>query len=268
MELKKINPITPSQRCLIKIKNVHLKKSPILKTQIFGLTNTSGKNNIGRITSYHKGGGHKQKYRKINFFRKKNSVGIVTSIEYDPNRNTNIVSIYDFLLNYYFYIIAPKNLSVGDIVKAGFNAEPKIGHSLTISKIPAGSFIHNISVKSKKKAQISRAAGTFSQLIEKTSKQGRIRLSSGEYRFLSVNCLATMGIVANDFFFLTTRGKAGRSQWFNKRPKVRGVAMNPVDHPHGGGEGKTSGGRTSVSPWGKSAIGGKTSRSQNNLIIN
>jgi len=267
MKLKKINPITPSQRSLIKIKNISLKKSPILKTQIFGLTNNSGRNNIGKITSFHKGGGHKQKYRKINFFRKKNSIGIVLSLEYDPNRNTNIMSIYDFIINMYFYMIAPKNLNIGDIVKAGSYAESKIGHSLTISKIPVGSFIHNISVKSKKKAQISRAAGTFSQLIEKTSQYGRIKLSSGEQRFLSINCLATIGIVANDFFFLTTIGKAGRLRWLNKRPKVRGVAMNPIDHPHGGGEGKTSGGRTLVSPWGKSAKSGKTSRSQNNLII-
>jgi large subunit ribosomal protein L2 len=137
---------------------------------------------------------------------------------------------------------------------------------LPISKIPVGSFIHNVSVKTNKKGQIARAAGTFCQLIEKTSKQGRIRLSSGEQRFLSINCFATIGIVSNDFFFLTTVGKAGRS-WLNRRPKVRGVAMNPIDHPHGGGEGKTSGGRTSVSPWGKPAKGGKTSRSRNKLII-
>jgi large subunit ribosomal protein L2 len=267
MKLKKINPTTPSQRNLIKIKGTPLRKKPLIKTKILGLKNSSGRNNLGKITAFHKGGGHKQKYRKIDFHRKNDSVGIIASIEYDPNRNSNIASVYSFSTNSYYYIIAPKNLSVGDIIKSGSNAEPKIGHSLPISKIPVGSFIHNVSVKSNQKAQIARSAGTFCQLIEKTSKQGRIRLNSGEQRFLSINCLATIGIVSNDFFFLTTVGKAGRSRWLNKRPKVRGVAMNPIDHPHGGGEGKTSGGRTSVSPWGKPTKGGKTSRSVNNLII-
>jgi|TARA_B100001142_G_C14273131_1_gene631695 large subunit ribosomal protein L2 len=267
MKLKKINPTTSSQRNLIRIKNTGLNKTSLIKSKITGLKNSSGRNNVGKITAFHRGGGHKQKYREIDFHRKKDSIGIVASIEYDPNRNANIASIYSFVTYEYSYILAPKNLSVGDIVKSGSNGEPKIGHSLPISKIPVGSFIHNVSVKTNKKGQIARAAGTFCQLIEKTSKQGRIRLSSGEQRFLSINCFATIGIVSNDFFFLTTVGKAGRSRWLNRRPKVRGVAMNPIDHPHGGGEGKTSGGRTSVSPWGKPAKGGKTSRSRNKLII-
>ena len=267
MKLKKVNPTTSAQRNLTRIKNTFLRKKPFIKAQILGLKNSSGRNGAGRITAYHKGGGHKQKYRTIDFYRRKDSAGIVTSIEYDPNRNSNIASVYCFLAQSYFYILAPKNLTIGDVVKSGGNAEVKLGHSLPISKIPVGSFIHNVSVKSKRKGQISRAAGTFCQLIEKTSQRGRILLNSGEQRFLSVNCFATIGIVSNDFFFLTTLGKAGRSRWLNKRPKVRGVAMNPIDHPHGGGEGKTSGGRTSVSPWGKPTKGGKTSTSTNNLIV-
>jgi large subunit ribosomal protein L2 len=267
MKFKRINPTTPSQRGLIQIKQNSLGKKPFIKTKIYGLKNSSGRNNSGKITIRHRGGGHKQKYREIDFYRKEDFTGIVTSVEYDPNRNANIAAVYSSLTRSYSYILAPKNLCIGHIVKAGSNAEPKLGHSLSISKIPVGSFIHNVSAKSNKKSQLARAAGTFCQLIEKTSKQGRIRLSSGEQRLLSINCIATLGIVSNDFSFLTTLGKAGRARWLNKRPKVRGVAMNPIDHPHGGGEGKTSGGRTSVSPWGKPTKGGKTSKSTNTLIV-
>ena len=269
MNLKKSNPRTPTQRNFIKInrKLFNLEKTPKIKSLIYGLKNSSGRNNLGKITSYHKGGGHKQKYRKINFYRVANSIGIVTSLEYDPNRTSNIAAVYNYIENSYFYILAPKNLKVGDIIKSGLNADPKTGHSLPISKIPVGSFIHNVSPKRKKKAQISRAAGCFSILTEKTSKFGRIKINSGEQRFLSINCYATIGIVSNEFLSLTTKGKAGRNRWLNKRPIIRGVAMNPIDHPHGGGEGKTSGGRTSVTPWGKSTKGGRTSKSTNKLIL-
>ena len=158
MTLQIVNPVTSSQRNLIKLKKTHLSKNPIIKSKLTGLKNASGRNNSGKITSRHKGGGHKQKYRKINFYRTLTSWGIVTSIEYDPNRTANIASVYDFLTNNYFYIILPKNLNIGDIVKAGPNAEIKIGHSLPISKIPVGSFIHNISPKKKKKAERARTA--------------------------------------------------------------------------------------------------------------
>ena len=154
MTLYVVNSITPSQRNLIKLKKNHLAKTPIIKSQIIGLKNVSGRNNAGKITSYHKGGGHKQKYRKINFYRTKTSWGIITSIEYDPNRTANVASIFDFLTNKYYYILAPKNLNIGDIVKAGPNAEAKIGHSLPISKIPVGSLIHSISQKKKKKRKL------------------------------------------------------------------------------------------------------------------
>ena len=265
MNLKKINPVTPSYRNLIQINNKHLNKTSIIKSKTIGIKNTAGKNNTGKITSYKKGGGHKQKYRKINFFRTQESVGIVTSIEYDPNRTANIASVYDISTKNYFYILAPINLNVGNIIKTGANAESKIGHSLPISNIPVGCCIHNVSPKTKKGAQISRAAGTFSYLIEKTAKYGRIELSSGEQRLLSVECFATIGIVSNELNSLAKLGKAGRARWLNRRPSVRGVAMNPIDHPHGGGEGKKSG--NSLTPWGKPTKNKFTSKSKNKLII-
>lgn len=267
MILKFFKPITPSTRNLILLKQTNLQKTPLLKSKIKGLKQKAGRNFQGKITSYHKGGGHKQKYRKINFLRNLDSTNIILSIEYDPYRSANIASCYDINTQKIDYILAPKNLKIGDIIKTGKNAEPKNGHTLPIANIPIGSFIHNVSPTINKKSQISRSAGTFSQLIEKTSNYARIKLSSGEHRKLSINCLATIGIVSNELHILTSIGKAGRSRWLSKRPKVRGVAMNPIDHPHGGGEGKTSGGRTSVTPWGKPTKNGKTSRTKNKLII-
>lgn len=263
MNFKKIKPITPSLRNLIQVNNKHLNKNFEIKSKIIGLKNTSGRN--GKITSYKRGGGHKKKYRIIDFFRTQKSTGIVTSIEYDPNRNANVASVFDISKKYYFYVLAPINLKIGCIVKTGTNIEAKTGHSLPISNIPVGCCIFNVSPKTRKKAQISRAAGTFSFLIEKTSEYGRVELSSGEQRLLSINCFASIGIVSNEFFSSIKLGKAGRSRWLNKRPTVRGVAMNPIDHPHGGGEGKKSG--TSLTPWGKSTKNGFTSRSKNKLII-
>jgi large subunit ribosomal protein L2 len=258
-------PITPSQRQLIRINTYNLQKNPLIKKELVGLKNSAGRNNSGKITIRHKGGGHKKKYRKINFYRTNNSEGIVFGIEYDPNRNSNVASIYDFLENKFFYILAPEDLNIGDIVKSGEKAEPKTGHSLPISEIPVGSCIHNIIPKATKKAQISRAAGTFSRLTEKTLEYAKIEISSGEQRFISTNCFATIGIVSNSLVFLSRLGKAGQSRWLNKRPTVRGVAMNPVDHPHGGGEGKKSGeGKT---PWGRFTKCGKTSNTTNKLII-
>jgi large subunit ribosomal protein L2 len=265
MKLKTKNPVTPSQRHLIQLNTKHLINKPIIKKKLKGLKNFAGRNNSGKITIRHKGGGHKKKYRFLSFYRTKNSIGITIGLEYDPNRNTNIASIYDLTKKDFYYILAPKNLKVGDIVKSGSNADPKTGHSLPISKIPIGSYIHNISPTIFKPAQISRAAGTFSKIKEKTLKYAKIELSSGEQRFISTKCYATMGIVSNELIMLTQKGKAGRSRWLNKRPTVRGVAMNPVDHPHGGGEGKKSGkGKTF---WGKFTKQGKTSKSSNKLII-
>jgi large subunit ribosomal protein L2 len=265
MKFKTKNSITSSQRHLVQLNTNYLNDKPLIKKKLKKLSNTGGKNNSGKITIRHKGGGHKQRYREINFNRNKISIGIVTSIEYDPNRNAHIAAIYDISTKDFLYILAPKNLKIGDIVKSGPNAEPKIGHSLPLSNIPVGSYIHNISTRIGKSAQITRSAGTYSKLKEKKLDFVKIELSSGEQRLVPSNCYATIGIVSNDLLFLTQQGKAGRSRWLNKRPTVRGVAMNPVDHPHGGGEGKKSGiGKT---PWGKYTKKGSTSKSKNKLII-
>lgn len=258
-------PVTPSQRHLVQLDKKKLKRRPLLKKQLRGAKNPSGRNTAGKITIRHKGHGHKRKYRKLDFFRTAHSTGIVCSIEYDPNRSANIASVFDTFTKNFSYITASKNLDIGDIVKSGPNAENKNSHSLPIYKIPVGSYIYNISPRPKKHAQISRSAGTFSQITEKTLNYAKIELSSGEQRLVSVKCYATIGIVSNEFAFLKKLGKAGHSRWLNKRPSTRGVAMNPIDHPHGGGEGKKSGiGRT---PWGKPTQGRKTSQNRNKLII-
>lgn len=265
MKLKTKKPVTPSQRHLVQLNRWHLRKKPLLKKELKGLTKTSGRNNSGKITIRHKGGGHKKRYRKIDFNRKNVSTGVTCSIEYDPNRNANIASIFSLQTKDFYYILAPKNLKIGDIIKSGLSAEPKIGHSLPISEIPVGSYIHNVSPKISKPGQISRSAGTFSKLKNKTLQYARIELSSGEQRYLSTQCYATIGIVSNELIFLTQLGKAGQSRWLNKRPTVRGVAMNPIDHPHGGGEGRKSG--KNSTPWGKPNQRGSTSKSKNKLII-
>jgi large subunit ribosomal protein L2 len=264
MNLKKKKPCTQSQRHLIQLNFSHLKKKPLLKKEIKGKKNFSGRNAYGKITVRHKGNGHKKKYRKINFKRNYESTGITTSIEYDPNRNAFIASVYDFNRNSFFYILAPKNLKAGDIVKSGINLEAKLGYALPINEIPVGSFLNSVSTKLNKPAELSRSAGTFSRLKEITFNSAKIELSSGEQKFIPSTCYATIGIVSNELYFLKQLGKAGRSRWLNSRPTVRGVAMNPIDHPHGGGEGKKSGqGKT---PWGKPVKHGCTSKSKNKII--
>ena len=248
MNLIKNKLTSLTQKKLIFLSKKNLNKTFLIKSLIIGNKNMAGRNNSGKITVHHKGGGHKKKYRKIDFLRNNDSIGIVTSLEYDPCRTAFIASVYDFLNYKYFYMIAPKNLHIGDIVKSGFNAEINIGHSLSLLKIPVGSFIHNISIKENKKGQLARSAGTNAQLIEKTSKYSRIVLSSGTHKLIPPKCQATIGTVSNGFSFFKQINKAGRNRWLNKRPTVRGVAMNPIDHPHGGGEGKSSGGRSSVTP--------------------
>ena len=257
--------VTPSQRHLLRI-NKNLTKKPLLKTKIKGKKNTSGRNNSGKITVYHRGGGVKKRYRNINFYRANNSIGIICSIEHDPNRNAFISSVFNYINNNFFYIITPQNLKVGDIVRSGMKIEPSLGSSLPVSEIPVGTLIHNVSPTVYKKAQISRAAGTFSIIKEKTSNYVVIKLSSGEHFLVSPQCFGVIGKVSNESDFLTKRGKAGRSRWLNNRPIVRGVAMNPVDHPHGGGEGKKSG--KSLTPWGKPTKKGKTSNSKTKNLYN
>jgi len=248
MNIKKVNPCTPGQRNYIKVKNILAKKS-LLKSLIKGRKNNAGKNNAGKITVFHKGGGHKKKYRNIDYNLNENKINIVCNIEYDPFRNTSISALYDYKEKKFSYILTPKNIKIGDIIKKGKYAELKTGHTLPLTKIPVGSLIHNISLNPKQKGICSRSAGTFSVLIEKGSKTCKLKLSSNKIITISINNFATLGIVSNEFSFLTTIGKAGRARWLNKRPTVRGVAMNPIDHPHGGGEGKKSGIRKT--PWGK-----------------
>jgi large subunit ribosomal protein L2 len=258
MFLKKRKPITPSQRNLIQINNFNLLKKPLLKKAVKGIKNSNGRNNTGKITVRHKGGGHKHKYRIINFNRTNESTGIICSIEYDPNRNSNISSVFDISSKTFFYIITPKNLRVGDIIKSGSNIEPKLGYSLPISEIPLGSLLNNVSSRVNKPAKFARSAGAFAFIKEKTLTGAVIELNSGKTISVTSECYATIGILSNELFFLTRRGKAGRSRWLNVRPTVRGVAMNPVDHPHGGGEGKKSGkGKT---PWGKPVKHGLNSK--------
>jgi len=228
------------------------------KSLLVKLKKTGGRNNNGRITSRHIGGGHKQKYRIIDFRRDKQDIPAkVHSIEYDPYRSARIA-----LLNYVDgekrYIIAPLDLKVGDTVLSSANADIKPGNALPIRSIPLGTIIHNIELKIGKGAQLARSAGTFAQLMAKEDKYAQIKLPSGEVRMILMDCIATIGQVGNTDHEKVAIGKAGRSRWLGKRPKVRGVAMNPVDHPHGGGEGRTSGGRHPVTPWGIPTKGYKT----------
>jgi len=228
------------------------------KTLLQKLKKTGGRNSFGRITARHIGGGHKQKYRIIDFRRDKKDIPAkVASVEYDPYRSARIA-----LLNYVDgekrYIIAPLDLKVGDAVVASANADIKPGNALPIRSIPLGTIIHNIELKIGKGAQLARSAGTFAQLMAKEEKYAQVKLPSGEVRMVLVDCMATIGQVGNLDHENISIGKAGRSRWLGKRPKVRGVAMNPVDHPHGGGEGRTSGGRHPVTPWGIPTKGYKT----------
>jgi large subunit ribosomal protein L2 len=250
-----------SNKNLTQLNSLYINKPLLIKNKIIGLKNNSGRNNLGRITSFHKGGGHKQKYRKINFQRTSDSIGIVTSIEYDPNRTANIASVFNFLDSTYDYILATNNLNVGDIVKSGLIADIKSGHSVQLVKIPAGTFVNTISLHPSRKGKISRSAGTFSTILEVNNKFSKLKFCSGKFKIIPSSCFCTIGIVSNQFSFLQTIGKAGRSRWLNKRPIVRGVAMNPIDHPHGGGEGKKSGRKILVTPWGKPTKGVKTSKS-------
>jgi large subunit ribosomal protein L2 len=191
----------------------------------------------------------------------------VEAIEYDPFRTAYLARIYNNREKKHSYILAPKNLCVGSLVRSGSEAEIKLGHALPLSRIPVGSLLHNLSTSEGKRGQYCRAAGTYAQLIQKTKNFARVRLVSGEQRLITLNAYASLGVISNENISLNTIGKAGRSRWYGRRPHVRGVAMNPIDHPHGGGEGKTSGGRPSVTPWGKPTKGPKTSRSRNSLIL-
>lgn len=232
------------------------------KSLLVSLKKTGGRNSFGRITSRHIGGGHKQKYRIIDFKRDKIDIpGKVASIEYDPYRSARIA-----LINYVDgekrYILAPSELSVGSTVMSGVNADIKPGNAMPLKSIPLGTIIHNVEMKIGKGAQLVRSAGVFAQLMAKDGKYVQVKLPSGEVRMILQDCMATIGQVGNLDHEKVSIGKAGRSRWLGRRPKVRGVAMNPVDHPHGGGEGRTSGGRHPVTPWGIPTKGYKTRKNK------
>ena len=246
-------------------------KSKPEKSLTASLSKSGGRNNQGRITTRHRGGGHKRKYRIIDFKRDKDGIPAkVFSIEYDPNRSARIA-----LLHYSDgekrYILAPNNLKVGNTVRSGEGSEIKVGNALKLKDLPIGSVIHNVELKPGKGGQLGRSAGTAIQLSAKEGKYAQLKMPSGEIRMVSLECKATYGTVGNSVHENLSLGKAGRSRWLGRRPKVRGVAMNPVDHPMGGGEGKSSGGGHPVSPWGQAAKGLKTRKvrkQSNKFIIN
>jgi len=239
------------------------------KSLLVKLKKSGGRNSYGRITSRHQGGGHKQKFRIIDFRRDKLSIPAkVASIEYDPCRSARIALLH-YVDGEKRYILAPLDLKVGDMILSGPEADIKPGNALPLKSIPLGTIIHNIELKIGKGAQLARSAGTFAQLMAKEGRYSQVKLPSGEVRMVLQDCYATIGQVGNVDHEKINIGKAGRSRWLGKRPKVRGVAMNPVDHPHGGGEGRTSGGRHPVTPWGIPTKGYKTrtNKSSDRFIV-
>lgn len=258
----KLKPTSPGRRAQVRVKNSKLAKKPAKKSMLARLTKSGGRGNTGRITVRHHGGGHKRHYRVIDFKRKKDDIPArVEQLEYDPNRSANIALLL-YADGERRYIIAPKNLNVGDEVISGAKAPIKVGNCLPLSNIPLGTVIHCIELKPGRGAQIARSAGAAVQLVAREGEFATLRLRSGEMRKVHAVCRATIGEVGNSEHNLRSLGKAGASRWRGIRPTVRGVAMNPVDHPHGGGEGRTSGGRHPVSPWGVPTKGYKTRKNK------
>lgn len=262
MAIIQCKPTSPARRFVIKVKNPNLHKGAPFAGLVVKKSKTGGRNSYGRITTRHHGGGHKQNYRLVDF--KRNTDGIpatVERLEYDPNR-TAYIALIVYANGSRSYIIAAKDLKAGDVVQSGSDAPIKVGNALPLRNIPIGSFVHCIEMKPGKGAQLARTAGAAVQLIAKEGQYAVLRLRSGEMRRILVECRATIGEVSNSEHNLRSLGKAGASRWRGVRPTVRGVAMNPVDHPHGGGEGKTAAGRHPVSPWGQKTKGYKTRRNK------
>ena len=269
MALKTFNPTSPGRRQLVLVDRSDLHKGRPVKKLTEGLTKSGGRNNRGRITARRIGGGAKKLYRKVDFKRNKFDVeATVERLEYDPNR-TAFIALITYTDGEQSYIIAPQRLAVGDKVISSKTADIKPGNTLPLKNIPVGTIIHNIELKPEKGAQMIRSAGSYAQLVGRDGGYAQIKLSSGELRMVLDRCLATVGAVSNPDNMNQVLSKAGRNRWKGKRPSVRGVAMNPFDHPHGGGEGKSSGGRHPVTPWGKKTRGPKTrkNKSTDRLII-
>ncbi|WP_417789931.1 50S ribosomal protein L2 [Terasakiella pusilla] len=259
MALKKFKPTTPGQRNLVLVDRSDLYKGKPVKSLTEGLRKTGGRNNTGRITSRRIGGGHKRRYRFIDFKRnaKFDVPATVERLEYDPNR-TAFIALIRYEDGELSYILAPQRLQAGDTVVSGQRVDVKPGNAMPLASIPVGTIVHNVEMKPGKGGQIARSAGTYVQLVGKDQGYAQLRLGSGEVRLVRGECMATIGAVSNADQQNVKLGKAGRKRWLGKRPSVRGVAMNPVDHPHGGGEGRTSGGRHPVTPWGKPTKGKRT----------
>ena len=262
MAILKSKPTTPGRRGLVQIKHDHLHKGTPYEPLVEKQTRNGGRNNNGRITTRHQGGGHKQRYRKIDFVRDKDGIQArVERVEYDPNRTAHIALLV-YADGERRYIVAPHKLRAGDAVISGTRAPIKVGNTLPLRNIPVGSTVHCVEMKPGKGAQLVRSAGGSAQLVAREGMYATLRLRSGEMRKVLSQCRATLGEVSNNEHSLAKLGKAGRKRWLGKRPTVRGVVMNPVDHPHGGGEGRTSGGRHPVTPWGVPTKGYKTRKNK------
>lgn len=262
MPLKQYNPTSPSRRQLVTVDRSGLWKGKPVKKLTEGLAKSGGRNNHGRTTAYNRGGGHKRTYRLVDFKRTKSGVpGVVERLEYDPNR-TAFIALVRYEDGDAAYILAPQRLQVGDTVIADQRVDVKPGNAAPMRNIPIGTVVHNVELKPGKGGQIARSAGTYAQIVGRDGDYTQIRLGSGEIRRVHSTCIASIGAVSNPDHQNINLGKAGRSRWLGKRPVVRGVVMNPVDHPHGGGEGRTSGGRHPVTPWGKDTKGKRTRRNK------
>jgi large subunit ribosomal protein L2 len=258
MALKTFKPTTPSQRQLVIVDRSELWKGEPVKALTEGLRKSGGRNNMGRITQRFRGGGAKRRYRVVDFKRTKDGMAAtVERLEYDPNR-TAFIALVKYEDGELAYILAPQRLKAGDKVVSGEKVDVKPGNTMPMRSMPIGTIIHNVEMKPGKGGQLARSAGTYCQLVGRDAGYALLRLSSGEVRMVRAECRATIGAVSNPDQQNIVIGKAGRTRWLGHRPSVRGVAMNPIDHPHGGGEGRTSGGRHPVTPWGKPTKGKKT----------
>ena len=258
MALKTYKPTTPSQRHLVIVDRSGLHRGKPVKALVEGQKSTGGRNNHGHITSRFRGGGHKQAFRKIDFKRiRRDEPATVERIEYDPNR-TAFIALVKYKDGTLSYILAPQRLSAGDSIIAGESVDIKAGNAMPLSNMPVGTIVHNVELKVGKGGQIARSAGTYAQIVGRDGEYVILRLNSAEQRLVHGRCLATVGAVSNPDHMNTSLGKAGRNRWLGRRPHNRGVTMNPIDHPHGGGEGRTSGGRHPVTPWGIPTKGKKT----------
>ncbi len=269
MALQNYNPTSPGRRTLVSVSREGLWKGKPEKSLTEGLSSKGGRNNNGRITTRRRGGGHKKRYRKVDFKRSRWDISAtVERLEYDPNRSA-FIALIKYEDGELAYIIAPQRLMPGDKVIAGDKVDVKPGNAMPMTNIPVGTIIHNVEMKLGAGGQIARSAGTSVQLVAKDQGYAQLRMASGEIRIVRAECMATIGAVSNQDKANIKLGKAGRKRWLGKRPSVRGVAMNPVDHPHGGGEGRTSGGRHPVTPWGVSTKGKRTRNNKrtNKLII-